>query len=377
MAIPSKIAETLLPKNDLNVVDLCHFSIPKDKDCPDLLSLSNKEIFSATASMVTDGYIAFLQSLPMPTTLQVEILQERLNDYKKEISVQSLSYCYRVSILRLPLWVLDYWMEANIILEQKQKWSPAIDWLKRRKEHEAIRLLTELPWKYQMPKSMGDHIADLAVLCSERWLGIAQVDTMLETLNDHLDSKRIPGTVKDVNFLRKLINIYRHSPDTYAYNATAEFIRKFAEKLKTGEVSVVGMAVAVHYKGNTTELPIGTEVISNHWCSLIINTNDRTLHYGDSLGPAPPHELLDVLNWWLGLSFPTPFSVVNLPITQQSDNISCGIFAVDALSHYFSPFLSPLTPNTLCLQVRSERLKDAVRLLKKRVGYFRLHNLNS
>jgi hypothetical protein len=102
MAIPSKIAETLLPKNDLNVVDLCHFSIPKDKDCPDLLSLSNKEIFSATASMVTDGYIAFLQSLLMPTTLQVEILQERLNDYKKEISLLIFIDTHQIPTLTTP-----------------------------------------------------------------------------------------------------------------------------------------------------------------------------------------------------------------------------------------------------------------------------------
>ena len=77
MPIPSKISETLLPKADLNVVDLCHFSIPKDKDCPDLLALSDKEIFSSMQSMVTDGYVAFLQSLPMPTTPQVEILHHQ------------------------------------------------------------------------------------------------------------------------------------------------------------------------------------------------------------------------------------------------------------------------------------------------------------
>ena len=241
-------------------------------------------------------------------------------------------------------------MEANIVLEQKQKWSPAIDWLKRRKEHEAIKLLTELPWKYQMPRSMGDHLSDLAVLCSEKWLRVAQVDTMLNTLNDHLDSKGIPGTVKDVNFLQKIINIYRHSPDTYSNNTTAAYIRNFSEKLKTGEILVVSMVIAVHYKGNKTELPVGTDLISNHWCSLIIDTSQRTIHYGDSLGPAPPPELLDVLNWWLEPSFPTPFSVVDLPITQQSDGISCAIFTVNALSHYFSPLQSPLLSNTLCLQ---------------------------
>jgi hypothetical protein len=373
MPIPPKIHDTLLPKADLNVVDLCRFSIPEDKNGPELHTLPNENLFSKTASMVTDGCVTFLQSLPMPTTPQLEILQARFDkcmESNTENGIQSLLYSFGTSTLRLPLWVLDYWREANIILEQKLHWDPAVYWLKRRKQHEAIKLLTELPWRYRMPKTMGDHISDLALFCSEKWLKGSQVDTMLEILRDHLRSERIEGAVKDVDFLQKLVKIYRHTRDTYADDNTAAFIRAFMEKLKTGEVSVVGLAVAVRYTGSETQLPFGEDIISNHWCSFVIDTNERTIHYGDSLGAAPPPELLDVLNWWLGLSFPTPFSLIDLPITQQTDSFSCAVFAVNALSHYFLPLISPLLPNGLCLSARVEALIGAVNLLKRQVRYF-------
>ena len=362
------IPPNLLPKTDLNVVDLCRFSIPEDKNGPELHTISDEKLFSSMASMVTNASVAFLQSLLMPTMPQLKILQARFEKYIElngETSLQSLLYSFGTSTLRLPLWVLDYWMEANIILEQKLHWHPAVNWLKTRKQYEAIKLLTELPWKYQIPKTMGDHISDLALFCSEKWLTGSQVDTMLEILRDNLGTKRIPGVaVKDINFVQKLIKIYRHTRDTYTDDHSATFIRGFADRLKTGEVTVVGMAIAVRYTGSETQLPSGKDIISNHWCSFIIDTNGRTIHYGDSLGAAPPSELLDVLNWWLGLLFPMPFSLLDLPITRQTDSFSCAVFAVNALSHYFIPSISPLLPNGLCLLARVEALIGAVNLLK-------------
>lgn len=281
---------------------------------------------------------------------------DKCMEYNTENGIQSLLYSFGTSTLRLPLWVLDYWREANIILEQKSRWDPAVYWLKTRKQHEAIKLLTEPPWKYQIPKTMGSHISDLALFCSETWLEGSQVDTMLEILRDHLRSEKIQGAVKDVSLLQKLIKIYRHTRNTYSDDNTTAFIWEFMEKLKTGKVSVVGLAVAVHYTGSEAQLPFGQDIISNHWCSFILDINECTIHYGDSLGTAPPPELIDVLNWWLGLSFPTPFSLVNLPITQQTDTFSCAVFAVYALSHYFLPLISPLLPNGLCLPAGVEAL---------------------
>jgi hypothetical protein len=55
------------------------------------------------------------------------------------------------------------------------------------------------------------------------------------------------------------------------------------------------MVIAVYYTGSKTQLLSGENIISNHWC-FIISTNKCTIHYGDSLGAAPPPELLDVLN---------------------------------------------------------------------------------
>jgi len=84
------------------VVDLCRFSIPEDKNGPELHTLPDEKLFSKTASMVTNGSVMFLQSLPMPIMPQLEILQARFNkcmESNAENGVQSLLYSFGTSTL--------------------------------------------------------------------------------------------------------------------------------------------------------------------------------------------------------------------------------------------------------------------------------------
>ncbi|KAF8803038.1 hypothetical protein BYT27DRAFT_7022400, partial [Phlegmacium glaucopus] len=73
----------------------------------------------------------------------------------------------------------------------------------------------------------------------------------------------------------------------------------------------------------------------NHWCALIINGSGQTIHYGDPMGYLLPLELLEVLDWWIGLSFAAPFLKDDLPTGNQINTFSCSIHTTNALSHYF------------------------------------------
>ena len=80
MPIPSGISQILLPKSDLNILDLSHFSIPSSPNIPlgssGLLTYPDAKLFSNRASMVGESHVAFLQSLPMPSSREVKTLEE-------------------------------------------------------------------------------------------------------------------------------------------------------------------------------------------------------------------------------------------------------------------------------------------------------------
>lgn len=367
MPILNNISLILLPKPNLNVLDLCHFSTPSSPKMPQasgpplLFSYPDAELFSNRVSMVGEGHVAFLQSLPRPSSKEVETLEERLVKYKdnnKEITIQSILYRHNATDIRLPLWVLEYWKAADEIHKEKLHWEPAIEWLRRKKQFEAIELLSQVPWTYRLPRTMGDHISDLALLCSERWLGIEHIDSMLEVLKYRLqlDGNGTQASVQGVRFMWKLIETYRHSRDKYAEAQSCKFLRDCADNLKTGKVSVIGTAVSVMIGGDGVLLPRGEEIRANHWCAVVINTERLTIQYGDPMGKAPPSELLDVIHWWLGLSFSTTFSLHNLPVTHQKDSISCAILTNNALSHHFIPTIPLLHNGEPCILARIDAL---------------------
>lgn len=381
MGIPLGISEVLLPQDDLNVVDFIDFVIPLGEHTPDLLAMDDSTLFSKIGSLITNKeHVSFLHSLSIPTARDVEVLQERLEKLSEDVAEQekpkSLVYPLPNPIttspsIRLPLWVLDYWSKAHTILEQKDLWRPAIAWLKQKKNHGIINALRQVPWKYQTPdkelKNALD-ISDLALFCSERWLGTAQMDAMSAVLRDQLASRRIQASVRPNNFFQKLLATYRFSRDKYSTDKSNNFIRELADNLKSGMLTVACTTVAVRLTQNGVILPEGLETPSNHWCALIININQRTLHYGDPMGDPPPAELVDVMTWWLGLSFSDVFTIRDLPTTRQADSISCSILTINALSHYFIPSTPLLLNSAMCLSARGDMLIHVIDLIQKHVS---------
>lgn len=374
MSIPPEIAEILLPGNTLNVVDLSEFTIPPRINPPDLPSLSDTELFLTQSNFVKnkDG-IAFLQGLSMPSLVHLQQVRKRLTNYSSSLPtldvVQSLNYPFTPGQhLRLPLWVLDYWRQAYEVIEHQKRWSEAIKWLRDMKSLGAVNMLTNVPWKYKLPIEFGGDVTDLIPLCSEKWLGVAQLDLMVAAVNDKTQKAGIHALVQPNHFNQKLITCYRHDRNTYLEDRSTSFIRKLAARLVDGSVEIVGMAVAVFVKSKGVVLP-DHENVSNHWCGLIIDIPTRTLQYGDPLGHQPPAELVDIIRWWLQFSFPEPFSVDTMSVTKQEDTYSCSILTVNALAHNVLPSvcLIPRGRNAFHM-ARIEELVNIILLLRKEVS---------
>ncbi|KAF8908656.1 hypothetical protein CPB84DRAFT_1822166 [Gymnopilus junonius] len=123
-AIPLSISEILIPEDSLNVVDLSTFPVPSDKNAPKLLDLTDDMLFLETASLIQDEQrVAFLQSLAMPTGEEtLEIRKRRGVALEANQTIQSLVYPHGNMDICLPLWIVEYWLEANYILEAKIQW---------------------------------------------------------------------------------------------------------------------------------------------------------------------------------------------------------------------------------------------------------------
>ena len=380
MGIPPGISEVLLPRDDLNVVELINFAVSIPKSCPSLLAMPDSKVFSKISSVITgEEHVSFLHTLSIPTITELETLEERLekvleNELDDEEKPKSLVYplvTANSSNIRLPLWVLEYWRKTHEIAWNKSHWGPAIAWLKQKKSQEAINILRSVPWKYRTPDKELDNaldICDLSLFCSESWLGNAQMDAMSAVLNSHLTASQIQASVHSNNFFQKLLASYRFGREPYPTEPSTLFLRNIADSLKSGNESVACTAVAVRLTQNGAILPEGQQSPSNHWCALLIDVKRRTLHYGDPMGSPPPPELIGVTNWWLGLSFMEEFSYQALPITRQTDSFSCSIFTINALAHYFFPSIPLLLDGPQLLFARIDMLVKTVDLLKKCVS---------
>ena len=52
--------------------------------------------------------------------------------------------------------------------------------------------------------------------------------------------------------------------------------------------------------GENTHLATIINIDGNHWVAVIIDSQDKQIHFGDSFGHTIPNNLKQVFNWWLG-----------------------------------------------------------------------------
>jgi len=93
-------------------------------------------------------------------------------------------------------------------------------------------------------------------------------------------------------------------------------------------------------------------VNSNHWVAVIVDLRSSTVLYGDSLGGSDG-DVVAALSWWAGFHTGRQFSQAALPIGIQTDTISCGLFAINALFHHFFPDMGTINQR----MVITERLQ--------------------
>ncbi|KAG6847070.1 hypothetical protein H0H93_010349, partial [Arthromyces matolae] len=366
---PEYIYGSILPYNTLNILDLLKFPTPPLDTAPKLRS--DDTIFSSRSSMIdSEVSVRALLKLPIPPLKDINHLLLRV-ETAIEKGLVSIDYEYNDGTnMKLPLWVLEYWKAIYDVVEAKTRWSSARNWLEQRAEgKQVIEMLSQLPWKYDLPRAMGGNSLSLACYASEEWLGSTHTVQISEVINAQMAAQGMGATWRALSqdFTDKLLVVFRYSKDTYHVERSCESLRKLGALLKTRQLTTFSMFVCVHVAGSKGVLACAN-VRGNHWTALIIDTTTHKMLYGDSLALSPPDELIAAVNWWLMVSLidVPQYSVGDLPCARQEDDFSCLVLAANAINAYFFALDTDIARSKEeTYDCRAEILEKSISLIKK------------
>lgn len=316
---------------------------------------------------------AFL--LPDPDTLYT-FINSTAPDGTKSVLVNGIGF---------PVTITNAWEKWMRVHSLRAHWNESKRWLTqaskplgdpRRAKHylEALGLFEELTWGSPIRGfSSGEScsIASMTRLASQKWLSsenLAQASDLLQgELND------LGERVKLVNpwWIINLRSTHRKGSSAYPLSPTRP-----SHYHRTGKLLV---------QGNLHALAGTANINDSHWICFIVDSQTRHILIGDSMlvggsgalqRRGDRADIIESLQWWImrsseaaGLST-TPYTVDLLHVNQQTDSNSCGIFAQNALNHYFIPSQhSPLAaslisyPRTeLFIRIATHHLESLVSL---------------
>ena len=368
--IPLDIRKTILPLDSLSPHHLIHFRTPTNtlpfflSDNPHVLSRTVSHIVNTTSATVL---LAF--SVPQPEDL------EKLKSIAVEgasVGFISLHYPLPQGGIKLPFWALTYWEELTRVCKGKHQWKGAIEWLKKEHTYDALKILEDTSWDAHLPMCRGSTTLNLVQFCSTEWLSSQHIDIMCAVMNDKLKQNgTIMKILADSPYIEKLISVYRYERESYLTARSSAFLRQLGENLEISNHTHVGFCTSVNIGSDVAVLPGPECEYGNHWTAVVIDTLDRRIFYGDSMGYRAPDELIEVLRWWLQVHTKDDWQVLveKLPCAVQQDHFSCSIIAINAITHLFDPDAFPLIDSAQdALSARIYYLAASVELAKRLVS---------
>jgi hypothetical protein len=363
--LPPDVICDWLPIREKSVFHLFTFNqYPSNKIAysmpPDFASVLHEEV------IMDFDYTTLPQLCPPVDPSVTKAYQAAIKSTKHQVhSITLVPHPGLGNPVTLPTWIFDYWREIELAASYRKQWKTALVWLQLHSGSPAavdhcqkvLMALSFFPWS-----GNNASITDITSLLSEcpphSYLNSFHIDHIIGRISDQHQNLR--GTkvskchiITTVDILATITTFYgsRRTP-TKAGNSLWGHLMRIENQIIEGKVDSVG---GVYY------LPL-------HWVSVVFNIQEGCILYGDSLGqPLPKLEHHAFTQWIqhlrrrsnLGLS-DDPAPVLSLPTGYQDDSASCGLFALNAISHYYlsHPLLPPDQTSIVC-----KRLEIALDLL--------------
>jgi hypothetical protein len=266
--------------------------------------------------------------------------------------------------VRLPIWVLDYWREINRAMDYRRSWKSALDWLKGIYGPESMVEICDqvMAGLSYFPWNGGNcSVCGMVSLLTNSYLSDFHIDYTLTKISHH---HRNHHGVK-VSDRHVFLTVFDLDSIAAAYLGGIRNARAVDKRIQLLEVEnkiISGQVDSV----------AGVLHLVNHWTSLVITFKPPRIYYGDSIGNSMPPNKASSFRRWVchmldrsGHGIPeSDISIYPLPTAVQQDPFSCGLFALNAISHHYLPQNSPLLQSDV-FSLAHCRLELALDLLQE------------
>jgi hypothetical protein len=236
-----------------------------------------------------------------------------------------------------PFDALGTWARILEIDAAKKVWTNALQWMAAHPKtipdqytKRVMSILGQVPWKgYISGLGSALTITDMASFLSQEWLSDMHIYSML-TVTRHLQHNALSGAGPFTKIA---------SPDFPSHILTSPLLATTPitpDYLTKAPKSVIGLGTNIANAATGFRIASIAYSPPGHWACLIIDSQAKTICWGDSTGRAVPTGFEDRLRAWLALFSPqTHFlPLQDLPCAHQTDSYSCGIIAVNTLKHH-------------------------------------------
>jgi hypothetical protein len=344
--------EKYLPESKLPILSLLAIKLPAS--APPAPSLIRPKKFISELPPNSED-IHEITSLLMPPPNILSALQDLIKD--PTMIVNSIQCPHEPSAggKRFPTATVFYWTRVVAIRDVQSSWQHAVNNLQARivKNNSellqtAVKSLSYTPWLENVPLNKVVTIQRLSAFLTDEWLDDEHELLMLDLLKKDLEEEGQRNSISVENTaFSLLLKSAKADQENYPIKKHYQWLREKGEALANGE---------------NTHLATIVNIEGNHWVAVIIDSQNKVIHFGDSFRHTIPNDLKHVFNWWLGFHMnSTPFSYQPLPVSRQSDTFSCGVLCWDGLRS----FLLKSKPRLINpKQALDERIRIFLRLVK-------------
>ncbi|KAF7791186.1 hypothetical protein EIP86_002198 [Pleurotus ostreatoroseus] len=351
MPCPPSFISAILPvtEKDTTVAQLLAFVPPEIEGTVDQdpsSYFSNQEAIAVTASE--------LCSLPVPSVFITTALHDIEADQWKN---GARSIVFRDKIY--PWSILNYWDLVHEVIHTQRQWNEGLEWL--------TALTLDGPDCDESNSAVQQQAARVRkLMLNLEWNGKVLVD---DNLSLTIELSQFLGRSRLTNFnIDQMLSVVQHelkksnlsqTRQVGRLAQTSQIISRYAAKKysKTDGGNQRIRAIGQALKDKTTHNFGGIfHVNGNHWVAVSVDVEAGELLLGDSLAnvsssaPTPKSrgQAIPAMRWWLkqhGMEGEFPLRL--LPISQQSDQWSCGVLSLNALAHHMLPAIYPLIDASL------------------------------
>lgn len=346
----------LNPSKDLTVIDLLKFELRKVQKCENPLT-SNPDDFLDQNPPNLVG-LSETARVPRPTLKIVEAIEKRIQSTGNEnypLSIQC-AHLACLSPTTLPRSIVPFWKALYEAEEAVGGWKFVVDSLHEyrvlgKKTEDLEDMLSKLTWGGKLngySRNGTTSISNLPRLLMSKWQTDEQMNLMLDLLRMEVEqaSEFDDVEVQSTWFFERLRQGWSDAGG-YVNAKNFEWIRRRGNEMATGQLRHLALAINLN---------------RNHWVSVVVDVEAKEIRYGDSLGNSIPNLIKDVLAWWTKNHTGVTFASRDLPIGRQSDGVSCGFFAWNALAHGLLPMSYDLAEGAQVVDVRLDLLRKAIRV---------------